>query len=175
MTIDHPQEWKVNLRDESCFEHGGFDVMEPDGRAIVTVLWRSKGQLMKAVRKKKRLFGFFSKPAVKEMPETISSLDVHKEMLWHRLRENAKGVELLSSEEVEVNGHKAYLEKVVFKPTFRFLLSKRMGGKIKRIQLLLICHETARAFAIFGSTLGPDFTEFEDVLNGTVLSFKCHV
>ncbi len=175
MAIGRPEGWNVDLRHGSCFERGGFDVMEPDGRAIITVLWRPKERLAEGIEERRGLLGLFSKPALKEMPEGASPLDVHREVLWHKLRGDAKNVRLLSSEEVEINGHRAYLEMVVFKPTLKFILSKRMGGTIKRIQLLLVCEETARAFAIFGSALDSDFTEFEEVLSEIVLSFKCHI
>lgn len=179
IAIAYPQEWRVSLEHKSDFDHGGFDILEPRNCAMVTVLWRSKEQLIKSIRgkgAKREFLKLFSRSTFKGVDlENTSLLDAYRKMLWHKLRKSVKNVELLSTEEVEINGHRAYFEQIIFKPATKIVLLKRISGIIRRIQLLLICDETDRTFAVFGSTLDSDFKEFEEILNKIVLSFRCHV
>ena len=180
MAISYPKEWTVNLERDSDFDHGGLDILAPSKRAMVTVLWRPKEQLIRSIeegeRPKKGFLKLFPKPPPKKIDlGSTSLLDAYREIVWYKLREEVKNVELINSKEVEINGHRAYLEQIIFKTTTTFLILKRVRGIIRRIQLLLVCDETGRTFAIFGSTLDSDFKEFESTINEIILSFKCHM
>ena len=179
VTINYPKEWKVSVGQNSDFNHGEIDIVESEKKAMITIFWRPKEQLIESIkgeRKVKRgLFSLFAKPSHPKIDlEKTPLLNAYKEMVWYKLREGVKNVELVCSKEVEICGHKAYLEQIVFKATTTFLLLKRVSGVVRRIQLLLICDRTNRAFAVFGSALDEDFERFENVINGIILSFKCH-
>jgi len=179
VSINYPREWKISVGENSDFNNGEIDIVEPEKKAIITILWRPKEELIESIkgeRKVKRgLFGLFAKPSPPKIDlEEIPLLDAYKEIVWYKLREGVKNVELVYSREVEICGHRAYLEQIVFKAVTTFLLLKKVSGVVRRIQLLLICDRTNRNFAVFGSALDEDFERLENVINEIILSFKCH-
>lgn len=112
VTISYPRGWKVDFKHGSSFKHGGFDILEPDGRAIVTVLLRSTEQSMGIVKgeTKRGLLSFLSKPTIKEIyVDPLHSIYIG--VLWYRLKGSAKNVKLLISKEVKINNHRGIFRK----------------------------------------------------------------